>query len=92
MRTIGRWPVVVSSVSVLANRDVMGRSVYCKNLRLGNVWRDTSTIPRTRRAARRNRWRAEHARNRAITYHATMADAIDDLVRTETTFYLPEYR
>jgi hypothetical protein len=81
MRTIGQWRVVVS----LPDRANQLRTVRCKNRELGEVW------PRPFKVRGRLQWRALHARNGAVTYHRTMRDAIDDLVRTETTFYEREY-
>lgn len=86
---IGKWPVIVSRLRIIVAGDsragIGARSVKCRNRELGDIWK----------SPRRNTvtpWRAQHARNKAITFHRTMADAVDDLVRTETTFYLQEYR
>lgn len=85
--TIGRWPVTRYKSLMTAGVTV----VACKDRALGSVWRDTSLLPRARRSARRNRWRALHARNNAVVYHRTMHDAIADIVRTETLFPTQEY-
>lgn len=88
--TIGRWPVVVSHLGILASSEMLGRSLYCKNRRLGDVWHDDTRGPQRRKSVRP--WRAFHARNSAISYHRTMTDAIADIVCTETQFPTQEYR
>lgn len=87
--TIGRWPVVVSRLKVIRAGDsragLSAHTVRCKNHDLGDVWkspRRNTTTP----------WRAQHARNRAISFHRTMAEAIVDIVCTETQFPTQEYR
>lgn len=85
--TIGAWPVIVSRRA----HNIDGKPAYgvaCKNRVLGQAWKRGAH----RRMHGMTPWRAEHARNRAITFHRTMTDAVSELVTTEALYYMGEYQ